>query len=221
MIKLPESMKTEDVAEKAKQVLEEKVSVNVINQKKITKNQIAAMAVCGVACIAVFILSGRVTSSRANSLALLDQQISQLQSQSVLQQSAVQIEEVQQQNAVSGLDDAVLAADTLVIEENINTMLTWTDGGMSVTRDGAIQAYGLDEDSRVVNVFYINEAYSSAVDSVTVYCRRPNPELRSYACEVDWTITAADGITERRHALFLCSVNTSNELTALDAYLVP
>lgn len=224
MIRLPEEMNksVSETAGKAKQVLEEKASVNVIEQKRLSQKQIVLMVGFAVAMVLVLILCGRIKASRSDSLAALDREMGQLRNQSMLQTTTAQANEEQVvQQTSGGLDDAVLEADTMLITENLSTMLTWSDGGMSVVRDGSISAYGLDADSRVIDVFYINQANSSSFDDVTVYCRRPSADLRSYACEVNWTITRSDGMTERRQALFLCSVNANNELSGLDAYLIP
>lgn len=217
--KVSVSIPSESRAVTAAKSVAGKAGVNVIGKHGIERKHMVMMA-GGIAFLCVsFLVSGLVGHSRSSKLSAMDAEIAGYQNQIAMSRS-VGTSERQQSNAMAtGFSQERFEHDCEVIESSLGSMLNWEPGGMDVVRDAARNLYGLTDANTLLTAFYPASAVGSRFDSVTVYCRKPDEALRSYGCEVVWTVTDADGNRTAKSALLLCSVNDEDRLSAMEVWL--
>lgn len=218
------------VSQGVKDVLTEKAGMNVIDKKKIEKPHVKVIIAGAAVMVVTLIISGIINSGRSKNIGAVESDIREYQNKIVLQTTAggAQQKSVQEHGSV-GLDNGLMAHDSELIGQTLESMLNWSlDDGMTDTYQNIRGIYHLPDDSSVVDAFYkgSHAASSFYADSgLTVYCISPIPHLRRYACEVTWDVTLDSGTTVTKTALFLCNVSSVNdngmnrdELSELEAY---
>lgn len=220
------------VSQGVKDVLTERAGVNVIDKKKIEKPHFLVIGAGAAFLVVSLIISGIIGSGRANKIGAVESEIGRYQNQIAIQKTAgtAQSKSEAERNSV-GLDNALMAHDSQLIGDTLESMLNWTlDEGMERTYRNIQGIYHLPDNSSVTDTFYKGSYAASsfyADSGLIVYCTNPISHLRKYACEVTWNVTLNSGETVEKSALFICSVSSINDngtmrdaLSELEAYEV-
>lgn len=205
----------------AKDTLERHAGVNVIEQKKIEKKHVITVCIAAAFMSVCLIISGVVGSTRANAIDALSKQVTNLQNQitmmNVTEESVAKSSDVA---SYVGLSQTQLEHDSEIIEQSLHSMLGWSTGGMDVVRDSVHGMYDLSGNTNLLSAFYPKNADASRFDNVTIYCRKPSENARSYACDIEWMITTSDGENIYKTALFVCTVGKDDRLSAMNVWMV-
>lgn len=204
----------------AKNVLEKQAGVNVIEKTVLEKKHWVIMGCSVGAMVVLFLISFFVGMNRNRSLQALEREIGYYENQISLAETTKKTKEDLAEKQIAGLNTEQFAHDSDVIAEALSQMLIWDGGGMDAVRDSTRNTFEMSDENRVMTAFYGGSSYESSFDSVEVYCRKPDERMRSYGSVVSWTVITEEGEQIPKQALFLCSINQADELSALDVWTV-